>query len=76
MEFKLSINLLSKQELNVATQLLQGKTSTEIAALLNCSDRAIAYFKKNLRDKLNCINDCQLGVRLNQIIQVDYATSR
>jgi DNA-binding NarL/FixJ family response regulator len=76
MEAKAEINLLTKQELNVGSQLLKGKTSQEIAYVLNCSARAIAYFKQNLRSKLNCINDCQLGVKLNQIINLDYATSR
>jgi DNA-binding CsgD family transcriptional regulator len=49
-------NILTPQELQIATLIKDGKSSKEIAAMLNISLSTINFHRKNLRTKFGLSN--------------------
>jgi len=56
---------LTKKELEVAALVKEGKTSKEIAEILNSTKRAIEFHRENIRKKLDVSNrKCNLTILL------------
>jgi len=56
-----SYNYLTKKELAYLNKLIAGQTIPEIAALAQLSTRTIEKHIENIKEKLNCRTQCELG---------------
>ncbi|MCH9769576.1 MAG: helix-turn-helix transcriptional regulator, partial [Gammaproteobacteria bacterium] len=52
---------LTRRELSVLKQLITGKTFSKISSILNISSRTVEKHAENIKLKLQCDSQCQLG---------------
>ncbi len=63
--------LLTPQEMQVATLVKDGKTSKEIANILNVTEATINFHRKNLREKFGLKKHTHRAACLPDIAQLD-----
>jgi len=56
--------LLTARQLEVARQVIDGKTAREIATQLTLSRRTVESHIDALKIKLDCVNRCELAAKL------------
>lgn len=68
------IEYLTKRELECLYWISKGKTATEIAIILQITDRTIKEHFKNIKQKLNCQTLFQLGMVYNDYFRTNTTT--
>lgn len=64
---------LTARQLEVARQVIDGKTAREIATQLTLSRRTVESHIDALKTKLDCVNRCELAAKL---VRLGIATDR